>query len=368
MSASPLQRPAQATAAAGLVACVLAAATAWNDFLRAWLVAAIVWLAVPLGAMALLMMHNLTGGGWGEPLRRSLKAAVATLPLALAAFVPLVFDTRSLFAWTAPAEQLPEVVVNKQFYLNLPFFYARAALYVALWLWLAHGLNAWRREPLRPRGFSAGGLVLWTLTTTFFAFDWLMSLEPTWYSDIFGLLWATGSVILAISVLLLSEAPATRPADTARTARLTDLANIWLTFLVAWLFMIFSQYLIIWSTDLPHEIEWYLHRHRGGWQWVSAVVLLFYFLVPFGALLSTPLKRRPSLLFALALMVFLAHCLETARLVLPAFKAPLTASIALTPVTVIALGALWLLLYRRARERGTDDRSDATMATEADRA
>lgn len=368
MSASPLQRPAQAAAVAGLVACGLAAATMWTDFLRAWLVAAIVWLAVPLGAMALLMMHNLAGGGWGEPLRRSLKAAVATLPLVLAAFVPLVFDTRSLFAWTAPAELLPEVVINKQFYLNLPFFHLRAAIYVALWLWLAHGLNAWRRESLRPRRLSAGGLVLWTLTTTFFAFDWLMSLEPTWYSDIFGLLWATGSVILAISIVLLTEAPATRPADTTRAAQLTDLANIWLTFLVAWLFMTFSQYLIIWSADLPHEIEWYLHRRKDGWQWASGAVLLFYFLVPFGALLSTPLKRRPSLLFVLALMVFLAHCLETTRLVLPAFEPPLTASIALTPVTVVTLGALWLLLYRRAHERGESDRSDAAMTEEAEHA
>ncbi len=134
-------------------------------FLRAWLFASLTGIALPLGAMAVLMTHNLTGGHWGEPVRAPLKAVVATLPVMLLLFLPLLLGVHVVFSWTGDLNALPEVVRHKGFYLNPPFLYARFALYALVWLILAARLSVWRGDR-RPTAASAGGLVLWALTTT----------------------------------------------------------------------------------------------------------------------------------------------------------------------------------------------------------
>ena len=338
-------------AVAGLLLTGLGALLDSAAFLRAWLVAALTGIALPLGAMAVLMTHNLTGGQWGEPVRAPLKAVVATLPLMLVAFVPLLLGARVLLPWTGDLSGLPEVVWHKTFYLNLPFFHARFALYAVIWLILAARLSVWRGDR-RSTPVSAGGLVLWALTTTFFAFDWIMGLEPAWYSDILGLIFMGSalSMALALPFLLPGVYPDAERRPALEGAR-RDLAHLWLAAILFWVFVAFSQYLIIWSGDLPHEIRWYTHRGQGGWQWLALAMMTLCGALPFAALLPAGWKRRARPLAVLAALVLLGHALEFAWLVLPAYYPHHWPLGWRSPVALLTLAAPGLLLIRRYRSR-----------------
>ncbi|MEP1896988.1 MAG: hypothetical protein ABJQ98_01440 [Alloalcanivorax venustensis] len=342
-------------AVAGLLLTGLGALLDGAAFLRAWLVAALTGIALPLGAMAILMTHNLTGGQWGEPVRAPLKAVVATLPLMLVLFLPLLMGVRVLFAWTGDLSGLPEVVRHKGFYLNPPFFYARFALYAVIWLTLAARLSVWRGDR-RSTPASAGGLVLWALTTTFFAFDWIMSLEPAWYSDILGLIFMGSalSMALALPFLLPGVYPDADRRPALAGAR-RDLAHLWLAAILFWVFVAFSQYLIIWSGDLPHEIRWYAHRGQGGWQWLALAMMTLCGALPFAALLPAGWKRRARPLAVLAALVLLGHALEFAWLVLPAYYPHHWPPGWRSPVALLTVAALGLLLIHRHRLRHAED-------------
>ncbi|WP_157933852.1 hypothetical protein [Alloalcanivorax mobilis] len=351
MSAKSLPSVVAATAA---VLTLLGAILDGRGFMAVWLVAAVTGLALPLGAMAVLMTHNLTGGRWGEPVRAPLKATIATLPVMLALFVPLLFNADLVFAWVAPATPLPEVVEAKRFYLNAPFLYLRFGLYAVIWLTLAVRLNVWRAEISRPTSASAGGLVLWGITLTFFSFDWLMSLEPTWYSDIVGLIFMGSVLSMAPALmLLLPRVYIHGDREPLLEGARRDLAHLWLCAILFWAFVAFSQYLIIWSGDLPHEIRWYVHRSAGVWAAMAVVMMLLCAVLPFVALLPAAPKRRGRLLAGLAATVLLGHCVEFGWLILPAYPPASAALSWRAPVALVAVFAVqWMLIdVHRARAR-----------------
>jgi len=242
-------------------------------------------------------------------------------------------------------------VRHKTFYLNLPFFHARFALYAVIWLTLAARLSVWRGDR-RSTPASAGGLVLWALTTTFFAFDWIMGLEPAWYSDILGLIFMGSalSMALALPFLLPGVYPDADRRPALEGAR-RDLAHLWLAAILFWVFVAFSQYLIIWSGDLPHEIRWYAHRGQGGWQWLALAMMTLCGALPFAALLPAGWKRRARPLAVLAALVLLGHALEFAWLVLPAYYPHHWPLGWRSPVALLTLAAPGLLLIQRYRSR-----------------
>lgn len=321
----------------GLVAlsgCAFGAMVEWPAFLRSWLAATLVWGVVPLTGTAVLMTHGLTGGAWGEYSRPVWRALAATMPLFVLAMVPLLFGLDELFAWTQPKEELPEVVQHKLLYLNMPFFQARSGLYFVVWLALAGLLGAWHER--RARIMHGPGLVLWVFTITFFSIDWIMSLEPKFYSDVFGLIMATGVASAGFAFgLLLSVRNA---SELVRQ----DLANLWLTLLLGWAFMCFAQMIIIWSGNLPHEIEWYVHRHHGWWRLVAWVGFLLFLLLPFLILLSTAAKRRAGWLILAALLCLTGHVLYVYWLIMPAYEHWLPAQYWLGPAALIGLGVAFI--------------------------
>lgn len=306
-------------------------------FAQSWLAVSLIWGSLPLGALAMLMTHGLTGGRWGEQSRPLWLALAATLPLFAAAMLPLLFGLHTLFAWTAPAQELPEVVRNKLAYLNRPFFIVRSLGYFAIWLGLAWALGVWRR---RGAAVQAPGLILWLLSLTFFAFDWFMSLEPEFYSDIYGLMLGTAMVAAAIACALLLGARRMDPG--ARR----DIANLWLAILLGWVFLAFSQYIVIWSANLPHEIGWYIHRSRGAWRPISVISFALFFLLPFAVLLSSAAKGRADWLMAAAAACLLGHILQICWLVLPAFGGWSGLQIWLVPTLVLLVGAIYGASYR----------------------
>ncbi len=237
-----------------------------------------------------------------------------------------------------PPESLPEVVRNKRLYLNEPFFLVRLLFYSLVWLLLAwtQGGYLLYRPRTGIRLPSAAGLILWVLTITFFSFDWFMSLEPRFYSDVFGLMLCMGAVNLALAIGMLLY-----PSGHDNTGPRRDLANLWLTLLLAWAFMAFSQYIIIWSGNLPDEIGWYVHRSTGPWRTVSVLSFLLFFLVPFIVLLSGKAKSSRGWLAVAAVSCIAGHGLQMAWLVLPAFEQENGLQWLLTTGLFITLGAIY---------------------------
>ena len=312
-----VQRIALAVGCAGLVLCAVGAIFNPHQFFHSYLSAFTSWAGIALGSLALWMIHNLTGGAWGLVLRRFLEAATRTFPLLVLAFLPIAFALPSIYSW-AESEHNP-----RPHYLNMPFYLARTGIYVASWLILAFFLNRWSaqqdrsadpRPALRMQALSGPGLVIYGLTMTFAAVDWVMSLDPTWSSTIFGALVAMGQMLPALGLAIaLATWFAARPplAEIATPDIWNDLGNLLLTFVMLWAYMMFSQLLLIWSGNLPEEISYYLIRSEGGWQWVGVVLAVFYFALPFILLLSRDIKRAPRRLRIVALalvgMSFVHH-------------------------------------------------------------
>lgn len=285
-----------------------------TQFFFSYLIAFMLCLGVTLGCLALMMVHHLSGGAWGVVIRRVLEAATRTLPIVAVLFVPIALSMNVLYLWSRPELVAQDAIIRaKELYLNRPFFLARAVLYFAVWIGLANVLNRWSlrqdetgdpRLARRMQLVSAAGLVLYGLTITFASFDWVMSLEPHWFSTIFGVLLMGGqglsalAFVIAVSILLASSPPM---AGVITPTHLHDLGKLLLAFVMLWAYFSFSQFLIIWSGNLAEEIPYYVHRTHAGWQWIGVMLITFHFAVPFLLLLSRPLKRDPRRLALLAL-------------------------------------------------------------------
>lgn len=324
-----------AAAGLGLTVLVLGAVMAWQTLLQAWLVAWMVLALPSLGAMALLMVHGLTGGAWGRASEPIWRGMAAVMPLLALALLPLLLGLDVLFPWTAPVDTLPDVVRHKLAYLNQPFFITRTLVYLAVWILLARWLTRPGAERIGSRWY-APGLIVWVLSITFFCYDWLMSLEPSFYSDIYGLEIMAFAVTSSLALGLLFAAPALTAA-----IRL-DLANLWLAVLLAWAFLAFSQLIIIWSANLPHEIAWYLTRGEGTWRWVGRISVLGYLVVPFAMLLPTSAKRHARWLQVAATSCAIGHVLHVHWLVWPTLATSAWAYL-LGPAAMVMLALACLL-------------------------
>jgi hypothetical protein len=332
-----VQRGALIAAAVGLVVCLIGALVDRDQLFRSYLVAFLFVLGLALGSMAIIMLQHLTGGAWGLVLRRLLESAARTVPLVALLFVPILLGLSHIYEWARPEwrelyrRAHPGQGFSKADYLTPRLFFLRAVIYFVAWLLLAFFLNRWSREqdrtrdPRLPRRFrllSAPGLAVYGGTITFAAVDWIMSLQPDWYSTIFGVLLGTGQVLsafaFAIAVLvLLADSPPLR--DVVLPGHLRDLGNLMLAFVMLWAYMSFSQFLLIWAGNLTEEIPFYLYRGQGGWQWVAAALALFQFALPFLLLLSRDVKTSRRLLLGVAALVLVMRFVDLYWIVMPAF-------------------------------------------------
>ncbi len=349
---------------AGLAGCALVALKWPYQFFPAYLVAFLFWVGLSLGSLAMTMLYNLVGGGWGVPLRRPSEAGAMTLPLMAALFVPITFGLQYLYPWANPslAEQtkaLLEAVHRKADYLKPSWFMIRSAGYFAIWIILAFFVTRWsvRQDTASDdRSYrwavtiSGPGLVLYFLAMSLASVDWIMSLEPDWASTIYGAMIVVGQGLLAFASLilvadLLSRAGALGPVLTRE--RVGDNGNLLLAFTMLWAYMAFSQFLIIWSGNLPDEIPWYLRRSRGGWQWVAITLVVFHFFAPFGVLLFRESKRRLQILTGVAVTLIAMHLLDQVWLVIPAPNDPLApiipwTKLAIVPLAWVGIGGVWV--------------------------
>jgi len=303
-----------------------------QQFFQSYLTGYMFVLGLTLGSLALGMVHQLSGGAWGVVIRRPIGAATRVLPILTVLFLPILFGMHHLYEWTHEDVVAHDpVLLGKQLYLNTTFFIIRAAFYFAVWNGVSFLLNRWGLEQDRtgdPRlarrmqMLSGAGLLGYGLCVTFASFDWLMSLEPHWFSTIYGVLILGGQGLSAMAFLItiLVWLSRRKPLDDLIVpAHFHDLANLMLAFVMLWAYFSFSQYLIIWSGNLPEEITWYMHRLQSGWRVVALSLVVFHFAVPFVLLLSRAVKREPATLVKVAVAILIIRNVDLFWLVAPEF-------------------------------------------------
>jgi hypothetical protein len=353
-----LQRNGLIVGVVGLAAAAAGYATNPEQFFQSYLLAFVYVAAFPLGSLGLMMIHHLSGGGWGMPIRRILEASARTLPLLAIFFLPVIFGSHYIYEWThLDVVAKDPILTAKQPYLNIGFFVIRYLIYFAVWGGLAYTLSGWSRKqdheytPGSERKFrlvSGPGLIAHALCVTFASVDWIMSLDPHWFSTIFGLLFLIqhGLATLSFVILMLASLSKTEPMNQViKPINVHDVAKLLLAFTMIWAYFNFSQFLIIWSANLPEEIPWYLERSTHGWQYVSYGLLIGQFFLPFFLLLSRDLKRTASRVSKVAIWVLVMRYFDFFWNIGPAMhrESPILSWIDVA--TVVGLMGLWVAFF-----------------------
>jgi hypothetical protein len=358
---------AQRSLMIGVIFSVVALVLAFShpgEFYRAYLLGFMNWLGVALGSMAILMIRHLTGGGWGMVIRRILGAAMRTLPLLAVLFIPLILGMPRLYIWAHPLSGVSDKRLRQHLesithtYLTSNGFIIRAIFYFAIWNLLSFLLSKWSRQTDHPgapdntqkfKAVAGPGLILYGFTISFAAIDWVMSLDPSWISTIFGLVILIGEVLSAMCFAVVVERILYnyKPMSEMLTPSFVHDHGKWiLAFTMVWAYFNFSQWLIIWAGNLPTEITYYLRRLNGGWGRIGLILAVFHFAVPFAILLSRSFKRDVRKLAWLATWLLLMRFVDLFWIIEPNFSKTLTVTLADVAVP-IALGGLWLAYFFR---------------------
>jgi hypothetical protein len=329
-----------------------------QHFWQSYLFAYIFWAGLALGCLGVFFLHNVVGGNWGVALRRLVESGLQTLPLILLFAIPIFFALGTLYKWTDASYRTEHFAVgHKAAYLNPTWFIIRTLLYFAIWFFTGFRLLKMANEHDRTgdpalfkriKGRSAPALLIFVVTTTLAFIDWIMSLEPDWYSTIYAWMFTVGEVLLtfsflvAVLVLLSKREPF---ASFLTRQHYHDIGNLMLAFTMLWAYMSFAQFLIIWSENLPDEIPWYVRRFSGGWGYIIWTIAIFHFFVPFFLLLMRFVKKHPSRLRTLAIWIILMRILDVFWVVTPAWRQRGLEVYWTDLVALVGLGGVWLWYF-----------------------
>ena len=333
-----------------------------EHFLRAYLVGFWLWFGAGAGCLLILMTQYLTGGAWGVMIRRPAEAGAKTLYVMVLLFLPLLLFREQLYWWTTPAGLADKVIHAKHYYLNVPFLWVRWVIYAAFLCFFTWRLTTWSKLEDETKSMkysalleklSAPGVLIFFILMTFCAVDYLMTLEPYWYSTVYGFMIVIGWVLTAIAVLIatLTMLEKYAPLDHALTRRhYHDLGKLMFAMVMMWAYLNFSQLLITWSGNLPTEIVWYIKRWNGGWQVVALILLFGHFVLPFLLLLSQTTKRNSKLVGVVAMYIVAVHAIDVYSLVEPNFTKVTDPHFYFSWMDLAApvgFGGLWLAMFFR---------------------
>ncbi|HEY6307927.1 MAG TPA: hypothetical protein VI488_15870 [Candidatus Angelobacter sp.] len=359
----------------GLVFSVLALVGAiwkWDIFLRAWLVAFMFWLGLTLGCMLLIMLQYTSGGNWGRLGRRFWEAAAGNLPFMFLCWLPIAVGMKVLYSWARMPHDVAvkELGPKAELYLTPVGFWVRGICFFLAWWLLIQFLLRWSKKEeagqttpakfVTVQNVSGFGIVFYAWSITFASIDWAMSLDPVWWSTVWGMLFMVGEVLTALcfTIYLLAKLAPIEPLSRMfKVDYLHDYGKLMLTFVVLWAYLSFSQWLIIWSGNMLAEIRWYLVRLRGGWQYFGTVLIFVHFVFPFALLLSRNLKRDARRLVKIALLVIVMRLVDlfwqTAPTFYPAGDLSLMGwlDIAMYIICPIAIGGIWLFFFFNRLEK-----------------
>jgi hypothetical protein len=339
-----------------------------QQFFRSYLIGYMLWLAVACGSLALLVLHHMTRGAWGLVIRRILEAASRTLPLLALLALPIFFGMSELYSWARPGALSDPILQKKAWYLTENRFFLRMLVYYGLFTLLAYRLSALSKKQdetgdpqlfHRMQRISAPSILLYAIVASFLGIDFLMTLDPHWFSSIYGLYFVISQALAALTftVLVVTWLGKRPPMDRVIEPRhLHDYGKLMFAFVMVWAYFSFSQFLIIWSGNLPEEITFFLSRLSGGWRVITLAVILFHFVLPFLLLLSRDLKRNAKTLAPIAAWLFAMRWLDFYWQAAPAFTSA-TAEHGghgagfhphwLDLVAPIAIGGIWLWWFAR---------------------
>jgi hypothetical protein len=317
-----------------------------DHLLRSYLLGYTICWSFTVGGLALLMVQYVSGGKWGLLIRRPLEAMSRCLLLVLVMFLPIGIFMKKLYLWarysdvqTALRQHLitheqAHAIAFKSPMLSIPSVWIQTLVCFAIWFVFMFLLNKWglqRDADLHPNvrfwqvrleNLSGFGILVYSITMSVGAIDWIMSLDPTWYSSIYGLMFLVGQgyAVLALSIITVLKLSAVEPMHTLlRKTEQHDLGKLAFAFVMLNIYLAFSQFLIIWSGNLPEEIPWYLDRIRGGWGVIASLDFVFHWFVPFTLLLSRDLKRNKSRLILVCKIMIFARCWDLFWLIEPNF-------------------------------------------------
>jgi hypothetical protein len=328
----------------------LLAATVNHDgidhLLRSYLLGFIICWSFTVGGLALLMVQYLSGGKWGLLVRRPLEAMSRCLPLVIVLFIPIAVFMKKLYLWAKYSDAMTAyhqgLITHEQAHaisykhpmLSVPSVLVQTTVCFAIWFVFMYLLNKWglqrdadtqhdvRFWQVKFENLCGIGVLIYSLTMTVGAIDWVMSLDPTWYSSIFGLMFLVGQgyAVLALSIITVLRLSQAEPMKTIlRKTEQHDLGKLAFAFVMLNIYLAFSQFLIIWSGNLPEEIPWYLDRFRGGWGVIASLDFVFHWFVPFTLLLSRDLKRNKERLILVCKIMIFARCWDLFWLIEPNF-------------------------------------------------
>lgn len=336
------ERILAAAAIIGLAGCAVGL---WLDpkaMLASYLAAWFAVSAVPIGALGVLLMSYLVRAGWTGDLYGPLSGAALTTPVVAVLFIPVLAGLSWLYPWASDGSALPAF---KAVYLTPRFFIARALVYFVIWTALAAwAASAYGREAAMVRAASAG-LIVWALTLSWAGIDWLESVEPDFHSSIYGLLAITFALLQGLAFGLVAALALKRSHRMSNASY----AGILLATLLLWAYLHAMQYIIIWSGNIPNEVNWYLTRLHNGWGYALWGLFIGQFFVPFFALLSARVRSSTSALLWLAGATLVLRYLESIILILPPLHISGFALLLDPPAAMLAISASWLIAWRVAR-------------------
>jgi len=341
-----------------------------EQFYRSYLLAYMFWIGLTLGSLGLLMIQHMTGGAWGMVVRRNCEAVARLFPLMALLFIPLLVAVlrHKLYIWTQDpsqwsAEMHGAIDQKAHYYLNVPFFIVRVVIYFLIWWLFSSLLNRYsRRQDETGDRFisktmskiSGPGIVICGLMITFATIDWTMSLDPTWFSTIWGIIFIGGQLLSAMSfsiivlTILSNDGPLT---GVVKPAHFHDMGKLTLAFLLLWAYFSVSQLIIVWSGNIPEEAKWYSRRLGTSWKMVGLVLVLLHFAIPYLMLLSRDLKRHSRRLIWLAVWMMIMRYVDLYWLFGPEMHGSLEGHS--PPFTVswqdfvmwFAIGGIWLWFW-----------------------
>jgi hypothetical protein len=334
LSGTPFfQKPALIIGIAGIIASIAGYFVDHSQFFFSYLTGYIFWLTATLGALFFTMLHHLTGADWSVVLRRILETAMMTLPVMAILFIPILLGLYDLYHWSHEDAVLADPILQKKSaYLNPVFFIIRVVVYFTIWIVIARLLYKTSlaqdagyqpEQTVKMRKVSAPGMVLFALTITFAAFDWLMSLDAHWYSTIFGVYIFGGSLLAILSFMVIFGNMLRKKGllgDTITVEHYHDLGKFLFAFTIFWGYIGFSQYFLIWYANIPEETIWYLHRWEGSWKVITMTLVFGHFLIPFMALMPRFVKRKAGALTFFAIWIMVMHWIDIFWLVMPSLN------------------------------------------------
>ncbi len=359
----------------GVLAVGLGFIKGWDLFLHAWLMGFLFWLGLTTGSLCLLMLQYVSGGNWGRLGRRFWEAAASNWWLVFLCWLPIAFGMKHIYSWAVPHDQAVAMLgeAKVKFYLNPTLFWVRGIIYFAGWALLYLRLSAWSKKEeageTTPAQFvgiqnlSGFGIVFYAAAITFASIDWAMSLDPKWWSTVWGMLFMVGQVLstFCFTILLLVGLSRVEPlSGIFKVDYLHDFGKMMFAFVVLWAYLSFSQWLIIWSGNMLSEIRWYLMRLSGGWQYFGPLLIFVHFVFPFALLLSRSLKRDARRLILVALLVIVMRVIDLFWLTAPNFYNAWDGAglknfgiwdAAIYIVCPIAIGGVWLFFFFNRLEK-----------------